>query len=90
MKSVSVLVSGRVQGVFFRASTREAALQYGVTGFVRNEPDGSVYIEATGEEESLQRFISWCRKGPPQAIVKDVEVEDLIQVAQFTSFKIDR
>jgi acylphosphatase len=74
MKHVSIRVKGKVQGVFFRASTVSAAQQFGVKGFVQNEPDGSVYIEAEGEDENVQQFIAWCQKGPPRAIVNDVEV----------------
>ncbi len=90
MKSVTINVHGRVQGVFYRASTRDAARQFGVKGFVRNEPDGSVYIEATGDEESLKKLIAWCRKGPPQAMVSHVEVNDADELTLFHSFEISR
>jgi acylphosphatase len=89
MKGVSVLVRGRVQGVFYRASTVEKAQQLGITGFVRNEPEGSVYIEAEGEDEALQQFVAWCRIGPPRAAVIDVEIQEL-PPSGFTSFKIER
>jgi acylphosphatase len=56
-KRFSIRVNGRVQGVFFRASTKEVADQLGVRGFVRNEPDGKVYIEAEADEEALKRFV---------------------------------
>jgi len=75
-RHVAIRVNGRVQGVLFRAHAKETADQLGVTGFVRNEPDGSVYIEAEGAPRDLERFIIWCRKGPPSAIVKGVDVSD--------------
>lgn len=90
MKHLSILVKGRVQGVFYRASTKAAALQFGIKGFVRNEPDGSVYIEAEGNNEALERFIGWCRMGPPQAMVTDLQIEEVKEIISFTSFKITR
>jgi acylphosphatase len=89
MKHFSIVVRGRVQGVFFRASAREIALQLSLNGMVRNEPDGSVYIEAEGDEEALNRFVSWCRKGPPRAIIAEVIVKE-DQVKNFRSFDIER
>lgn len=76
MKNLSVFVTGKVQGVFFRASTKEAADKLGVKGFVRNEKDGSVYIEAEGDEQQLQQFISWCHEGPPHARVQNVNITE--------------
>lgn len=69
----SIRVTGRVQGVFYRASARAEAERLGLNGFVRNEPDGSVYAEAEGETDALERFVEWCRRGPPQARVDGVE-----------------
>lgn len=76
MRHVDVRVAGRVQGVFFRASTREEALRLGIRGTVRNEPDGSVFIRAEGEDEALARFLEWVRRGPPHARVDHVERVD--------------
>ncbi len=67
-----IRVRGKVQGVFFRASTRDVALGLNLRGFVRNEPDGSVYIEAEGPESALQQLLAWCRQGPPRARVTAV------------------
>jgi acylphosphatase len=64
MKHVSIRVSGIVQGVFFRASTKEKADQLGIQGNVRNEHDGSVAIIAEGDDAAIEEFIEWCRKGP--------------------------
>jgi acylphosphatase len=69
-------VSGVVQGVFFRASTSDKAKELGVRGTVRNEPDGSVRIEAEGTDEALERFLDWCRVGPPAAVVENLEVTE--------------
>jgi acylphosphatase len=69
MKSVSIRIDGKVQGVFFRASTKDKADQLEVRGIVRNEPDGSVYIEAEADENALNRFIDWCKRGPVRAQV---------------------
>jgi len=70
-----VKVSGRVQGVFFRAYARDKARQLGVTGWVRNLYDGRVEGLFEGTEEAVSGLISWCRKGPAGAYVTDVEVE---------------
>ena len=70
----SLRVVGKVQGVFFRASVQAKALELGLTGFVRNEPDGNVYLEAEGSVESLEKLVAWCRIGPPRATVEKVEV----------------
>lgn len=68
-KHFNIRISGRVQGVFFRASTKAKAEELGISGLVQNEPDGSVYIEAEGEETPLEKFIEWCRRGPELAEV---------------------
>lgn len=70
---ISLRITGRVQGVFYRASARDEAVRLGVSGFVRNEPDGSVYAEAEGDPDSLERFEDWCRRGPPRARVEGIE-----------------
>ncbi len=77
MKSISIKAIGRVQGVWYRASTQKEAIKLGLDGFVRNEPDGSVYIEVTGEEEVLDDFIMWCKKGPELAHVTEVIVNEI-------------
>lgn len=75
MNTVNIRVFGNVQGVFFRRNTQQKAEELGVTGWVRNDRDGSVEIMATGERETLEKFIKWCKKGPPLAKVKKVEVD---------------
>ncbi|HEY8512024.1 MAG TPA: acylphosphatase [Cyclobacteriaceae bacterium] len=76
MKHLNIRVTGRVQGVYFRASTRDVASKLKLRGFVRNEPDGSVYIEAEGNEEALEELVAWCHHGPPRAMVENVEVNE--------------
>jgi acylphosphatase len=65
-----------VQGVFFRHSTREKANTLGVSGWVRNCPDGTVELEACGNEAAVEELIAWCRIGPPSASVSDVEIAE--------------
>lgn len=88
-KHFTIRITGKVQGVFFRASAHDVARQLSITGFVRNEPDGSVYIEAEGDEEKLEKFITWCKKGPPRAVVEDVRVAEG-PLVYFKSFIIER
>jgi acylphosphatase len=88
-KHVSIKVSGRVQGVFFRASTKKKADEVDIKGYVRNEPDGSVYIEAAGEEANLKTFIDWCHQGPPNARVTGCEIKEAA-IHNFNNFKIQR
>ncbi len=76
MKHVSIRVYGKVQGVFFRASAKTRADELEVMGIVRNEPDGSVYIEAEGSEEALREFAGWCGRGPEFARVERCVVRD--------------
>lgn len=74
--AVDVTVTGRVQGVFFRAAAEEQAGRLGVSGWIRNEPDGSVAGHFEGERDALDRLVAWCRTGPPAARVDDVAVHD--------------
>ncbi len=75
-KAVDVLVSGRVQGVAFRAYARQAARRLGVSGWVRNEPDGSVAGHFEGPATAVDALVEWCRQGPPAARVRRVGVID--------------
>jgi acylphosphatase len=82
MKRISILVSGKVQGVFYRASTEKTAKQIGVTGFVRNNSDGKVYIEAQGTEEQLNELVKWCKRGPERARVDEISTEEIALVEE--------
>ncbi|HOK52184.1 MAG: acylphosphatase [Bacteroidales bacterium] len=73
-KHYNLIVHGRVQGVGFRYHARARAFHLGIQGIIRNLDDGSVYIEAEGDPDSLQAFIDWCKEGPPHAQVTHVEV----------------
>ncbi len=70
-----IKVSGRVQGVGFRWNTVREARKRGITGFVKNLSDGSVYIEAEGDRDILNDFVGWCRTGPPFSSVHSIEVD---------------
>lgn len=83
-----VFVSGRVQGVFFRHETRLRALRYNVTGWVRNLPDGRVEAIFEGEKENVEAMIEFCRKGPPGAVVENVEVIWENPTGEFKDFRI--
>jgi acylphosphatase len=88
-KHFKIRVTGKVQGVFFRASTKTEADKYNINGFVRNEDDGSVYIEAEGEMENLQAFTAWCKHGPRMAQVERCEVhEDVLK--GFDNFRVSK
>lgn len=87
VKHLNIKISGFVQGIFYRATAKEEAEKHNITGFARNESDGSVYIEAEGEEENLDKFISWCHKGPPLAKVEKVKTEE-DSLKNFPSFNI--
>lgn len=76
IRRVSLRITGRVQGVFYRRDSAREATRLGLSGFVRNEPDGSVYAEAEGREEAVGAFIRWCRRGPENARVDEVRVEE--------------
>ena len=76
MKRVHVRASGRVQGVFFRAEARARAESLGLSGWIRNEPDGSVAAVFAGEPERVDSMVEWCRRGPAGARVDEVEVSD--------------
>jgi acylphosphatase len=89
MKHYRIHIIGTVQGVWFRKYTKEAALSYHVRGMVKNEIDGSVYIEAEGEEEDLKSFIQWLYKGSPLSKVKEVNWEEG-SLQHFTGFDISR
>ncbi|MGQ0428334.1 MAG: acylphosphatase [Gammaproteobacteria bacterium] len=77
-----VRVRGRVQGVFFRASTAEVANQLALCGRAENLPDGSVLVTAAGGAEALGRLVAWLHRGPPMASVESVEVEEMDPASQ--------
>lgn len=82
-----IRVSGRVQGVCFRQSAKQKAVELGMVGFARNEPDGTVTIEAEGHPDALDALIAWCREGSTYAKVERVVVENGTQ-KNFDDFTI--
>ena len=87
---VHLKVNGRVQGVYFRASTVEEARRLCLTGWVMNCPDSSVEVVAEGEREQLEKLVSWCRSGPPGARVREVRAEWEAPQEEFHGFYIKR
>lgn len=75
-RAVDVVVTGRVQGVFFRARTQERAARLGVAGWVGNDPDGTVTAHFEGAPADVEALLDWCRTGPERARVDDVRVTD--------------
>ncbi len=88
MTTVRFLVSGRVQGVFFRASTRDEALRLGLAGSASNLPDGRVEVIASGSEAALSALERWLWRGPPSARVDDVTREPIV-AREFDGFDTD-
>ncbi len=85
---VHVWITGRVQGVFFRAYTRDAAHTIGVTGWVRNLPDGRVEAVFEGEPDKVERMIEWCRKGSPMSRIESVDLLEEIYTGDFDRLAI--
>jgi len=81
-------ISGRVQGVFFRASARDTATKLGLTGWVRNSPDGGVEAVFEGDKERVEEAIEWCRNGPSYAQVSDVDIKWEEPTGEFSGFEI--
>lgn len=76
MQHLKIRVHGKVQGVYFRQGTKAVADQLGVRGWVRNESDGSVYMEVEADDWLLENFLDWCAEGPERAEVQLVEKEE--------------
>jgi acylphosphatase len=87
MIHVDISIQGRVQGVGFRFDTRRKAQSLGIKGNVKNRPDGTVKIEAEGNQNSINDFIQWCKKGPPMAKVTNINIFDG-PIKNYNSFDI--
>lgn len=87
MKHLNIIVKGRVQNVGFRFRTMEAAYKYGVAGIVMNQDDNSVYIEAEGDDEALEKFVEWCNASHLGAKVEQFDVTEG-PMKGYTSFEI--
>ena len=88
MKRVHVFISGKVQGVFFRAETKRAAAGFNLSGWVRNVPDGRVEAVFEGGDENVDKILAWCHHGPPAARVQDVIVNEETYASEFKHFYI--
>lgn len=88
MKRICIVVSGRVQGVFFRHYTNKRAAKLGLTGFVRNLSDGNVEVIAEGDESKLKELVKFCRKGPKSSYVEGIKIEYGKPNGEFNTFSI--
>jgi acylphosphatase len=84
----AVRISGRVQGVWFRQSTKQTAERFDVRGWVRNNPDRSVEAIFEGEKEAVQAVLNWCQQGPDMARVDDLQVDWQPATGQFDDFRV--
>jgi len=84
-----VIISGRVQGVFFRMETKRAAGEFGVFGWVKNQLDGTVEAVFEGDQDRVDAIVDWCRQGPPHADVTDVTVNWDDYTGEFKGFDIN-
>jgi len=89
MSTIHLLITGKVQGVFYRATAKKIANQLNIKGWIKNTKDGNVEATATGNEEQLKEFINWCKQGPENAKVEEVIVEQN-QKTLFNTFEITR
>ena len=88
MRRVHLWISGRVQGVFFRSTTQEQARARGLTGWVRNAPDGRVEAEVQGATTAVEQLIAECHNGPPAARVADVQVDEIDVIPDEQGFAV--
>jgi acylphosphatase len=88
MRRIRAIVSGRVQGVSYRASTAHEARRLGLTGWVKNLDDGSVELEAQGSAEAVDQLLTWCKQGPPAARVTAVDVDERTVAASERDFRV--
>ncbi len=86
MRKVKILVTGRVQGVYFRAFTQKKANQLSIKGYAKNLPDGRVEIIAEADAVTIEKFTTWCHKGPITARVDQVEITELAPNNEFNAF----
>jgi len=83
-----LIISGLVQGVWYRASARDEARKLGLAGWVKNSYDGNVEALAEGPKDLIEKFVAWCRKGPPYARVEDVKVDWQSPTGEFRDFRV--
>ena len=90
MRRVRAVIVGRVQGVSYRASTVDEARRLGLVGWVRNNADGSVELEAEGDADKVDALLAWCKDGPPHARVDRVATEERAATGTDTAFSVTR
>ncbi|MEP6648118.1 MAG: acylphosphatase [Saprospiraceae bacterium] len=88
--TIQIHISGKVQGVWFRATAKDIALSLGLKGKVWNNPDDSVGVIVSGSQNNIEEFIAWCRKGPTLAKVENVTYSELEIDVELTTFEISR
>ncbi len=89
MERISILISGKVTGVFFRAHVRDLARDLGVKGYVKNTPDDDLKVIAEGDKKVLDKLISFCKKGPESAVVEKVKIKKEAFKNEFENFLIE-
>jgi len=89
METFHLLISGKVQGVFFRETSRKLAEKLNIKGWIKNTPDGKVEALVTGDEKELNEFVNFCKTGPERAFVHDVKVSKQ-EVINFKKFEVTR
>jgi acylphosphatase len=89
IRHYNIIVKGKVQGVSYRFSAHAKAIKLGLTGYVKNLPDGSVFIEAEGKEDAINKLIEWCYAGPPRAKVSEVDATES-ELKGYKNFELKR
>ncbi len=89
MRTQQIKVLGKVQGVYFRASAKQKAMNLGIHGFIKNQQDGSVVLEIEGDEDAVNNMVNWCKQGPALARVSNIEVKNEA-ARNFVSFDIKK
>ena len=89
MPTIHLIIKGKVQGVFYRATAKDIANELGISGWIKNTKEGYVEVMASGKDESLKKFTDWCKQGPSKAVVTDVIVTPQPD-ENFNGFQITR
>lgn len=89
METVHLIITGRVQGVFYRATAKRKAEELTIKGWIKNTAEGNVEAVITGDNQQVNDFILWCKSGPGKAVVEDVQVQQH-EFQEFDSFQIER
>lgn len=89
METVHLIISGKVQGVFYRASAKKKAEELNINGWIKNTREGNVEAMISGEGEAINRFVEWCKSGPERAVVEGVRITNK-EPSVFASFRVER